>query len=50
MQSPTYTWVFCEDIKIPAFVSHLPTVCNLIPFIIMNKPALILFSTPYTSR
>lgn len=31
MQSPSHTRVFCEDIKIPAFASHLPTVCDLLP-------------------
>lgn len=38
MQSPAYTRVFCEDIKIPAFVSRLPAACDLLPFIITNKP------------
>lgn len=36
MQSPTYTRVFCEDIKIPAFVSRLPAARGLLPFIITN--------------
>lgn len=36
MQSPTYTRVFCEDIKIPAFVSRLPAARGLLPFIITH--------------